>query len=402
MTTHNKRKSLHTTLFLTTLTVTLLPASSSFLSIYHCRRLGSKLDQYPSDMSRYEDIFRATQRKHYEMKQFKKQHPPSDTSDPLNIAMGYNEESLGKMRMAKALRRVHDDPNNPAGINYKGEQSEKGKPPQYDPASACRRGAFVVDIKRKSWSRPGKILCNFDDAGLVAEAMVSLGADAVIVNLDYDIYGGDITELKAVVKAVRKVSPTAAVIMKDIIVDKIQLALAKDAGCDGVILMASVLGENLESFVNQCSIMGLEMLVEVHTPNEVDAALDMLVTNFLVSNYDRLNGEYHPYQAEKLAGMFPGTGPLITIATGGIESPDQARALLRAGYDGVVVGKAVMGNADAPKFISMIRDRELLPAQVGDLGVDDLDIETADLEELIRQQNEDSEEPLYSDENSFQ
>lgn len=64
--------------------------------------------------------------------------------------------------------------------------------------------------------------------------------------------------------------------------------------------------------------------------------------------------------------------------TGDIESPDQARALLRTGYDGVVVGNAAMRNADAHKFISIIRDWELLPAHIGDL-----DIETADLKELI-------------------
>lgn len=113
MITTHKRKSLHAALLLTTLTATLLPASTSFLVGHNDRRpklcfsthAGSKLNQYPPDMSRYEDVFRATQRKHYEMKQFKKQHPPNDTSDPLNIAMGYNEETLGKMRMAKALRR---------------------------------------------------------------------------------------------------------------------------------------------------------------------------------------------------------------------------------------------------------------------------------------------------------
>lgn len=371
-------------------------------------------DSYPNDMSRYEDVFRAAQRKTYEMKKFKKQHPPGDTSDPLNIAMGYVQETRGEMRLGRALRRVHDDPDNPANIDFDEEESKKkvsnneakegmkSKQGQYmyDPSLAGRRGSFIVDIKRKSWSRPGETLCNFDDAGMVAEAMISIGADAVFVNIDYNAYGGDITELKAVVKAVRKVSRTAAVVMKDIIVDKIQLALAKDAGCDGVILISSVLGEDLENFLNQCSIMGLEAIVEVHTPNEVEAAINMLVTNFLVTNFDRLTGTYHPEQAEMLAGMFPGTGPLITIATGGIESPDEARKLLRAGYDGVVIGKAVMGNSLAPDFVAMIRDREFLPAQVGDLGIDDLDIETADLEELIRQQNEDMDDTLPID--SFQ
>ena len=71
-----------------------------------------------SDMSRYEEIFRACQRKMYEMKKFRNQHPESDTSDPLNIAMGYVQTNRPEMRMGRALRRVHDDPDNPANIDF--------------------------------------------------------------------------------------------------------------------------------------------------------------------------------------------------------------------------------------------------------------------------------------------
>merc|ERR1712159_289259 len=91
-----------------------------------------------------------------------------------------------------------------------------------------RRACFCVDIKRKSLSRPGeKPFCRFDNAAMVAEAMVRLGADVVFVNVDYPAYGGDISELKSAVNAVRKASKTAAVVMKDIVVDEIQLGLAK-------------------------------------------------------------------------------------------------------------------------------------------------------------------------------
>ena len=97
-----------------------------------------------------------------------------------------------------------------------------------------RRASFVVDIKRKSLSRPGETFCRFDNAAIVAEAMVRLGSDVVFVNVDYKAYGGDITELKSAVQAVRKASKTAAVVMKDIVVDEIQLGLAKEAGADYV------------------------------------------------------------------------------------------------------------------------------------------------------------------------
>ena len=96
----------------------------------------------------------------------------------------------------------------------------------------------------------------------------------------------------------------------------------------------------------------------------------------MVSNRDRITGELVPDQAIKLAGMFPGSGgPIITIAGGGIETTDQMKKLLAVGYDGVVVGKTVMGSARAPEFIRAVRDRTMLPAEFSQWGLDDVEFD---------------------------
>jgi len=242
--------------------------------------------------------------------------------------------------------------------------------------AVMRRGSFIVDIKRKSLSRPGEIFARYDDASMVAEAMVGLGADVVFVNVDYAAYGGDITELRSAVKAVRRVSKTAAVVMKDIIVDEIQLGLAKDAGADGVVLIASVLGPALSNFLDLATTIGLETIVECHTRNEVQASLDALAQNIMVSNYDRLQQRYYPDQAYKLAGMFPGSGgPIICIAGGGVDDTEEMKRLLAVGYDAVVVGKAAMGSARAPEFIRAVRDRTLLPAEFSQWGLEHVEFD---------------------------
>lgn len=294
--------------------------------------------------NRDEDIYSAIHRKEYEMKKFNAQH--TSTTDPVRMAMSYAQETASPMRLARALRRVHEeDAPGPVGM---------------------RRASFIVDIKRKSLSRPGDVFCNFDDAGMVAEAMVRLGADAVIVNTDFAAYGGDITELKSAVKAVRRVSKTAAVIMKDIVVDEIQLGMAKEAGADGIILQSCVLGPALDSFLDLATFMGLETIVECHTRAEVERALEVNVApTIMINNNDRISGENFPDQAIQLAGLFPGSGgPIITLCGGGIESVDDMKRHLVAGFDGVVVGKAVMGSPLAPEFIRAVRDRTLLPAEI--------------------------------------
>lgn len=187
---------------------------------------------------------------------------------------------------------------------------------------------------------------------------------------------GDITELRSSVNAVRKISDTAAVVMKDIVVDEIQLGLAKEAGADGVVLIASVLGPALNNFLDLATTIGLETIVECHTKNEVTAAIDSLAHNIMVSNYDRVRQIYYPDQAYKLAGLFPGTGgPIICIAGGGIEDTEGMKRLLAVGYDGVVVGKAVMGSAQAPAFIKAVKNRSLLPAELSQWGLEDLEFD---------------------------
>lgn len=99
--------------------------------------------------------------------------------------------------------------------------------------------------------------------------------------------------------------------------------------------------------------------------------MNLLATNILVTNYDRVQRRYYPDQAIKLAGLFPGSGgPIISLATGDIPDTETMKRHLNVGYDGVVVGKAVMGSAAAPEFIRAVRDRTLLPAEMSQWGID--------------------------------
>ena len=343
--------------------------------------------------SRVEDIYSAVHRKEYEMKQVKAQH--RSTTDPVRMAMGYAQESAPNMlRLAAAMRRVHDDPTNPANIKnlpHRDDDDDDGdtvanvdqRTEQMNELGlvemSLRRGSFIADIKRQSLSRPGETLCRFDDAGAVAQAMVRLGADVVFINTDYAAYGGDMSELKSAVQMVRKISKTAAVVMKDIVVDEIQLGLAKEAGADGILLMSSVLGPALDNFLNLATVIGLETIVECHTKAEVERALFLLAPNILVNNYDRITQRYYPQQAIQLAGLFPGSGgPVICLATGDIQTPEDMKRHLAVGYDGIVIGKAIMGNAKAPELIRACRDRTLLPAELSQWGLFDNEDGTLD------------------------
>merc|ERR1711971_1156544 len=204
----------------------------------------------------------------------------SSLSDSVRIAMSYvlEGDSRPHPKLASSLRRVYDYPYKFAKHNgnklNKTESKYKKNTKNIFLNDDCYRGSLVVDIKRKSLSRIGDFFARFEDASMVAESLISLGTDVVFINVDYPFYGGDIKELQNAVSAVRKVSDTAAVVMKDIVVDEIQLGLAKEANADGILLIASVLGSSLEKFLDLATTIGLETIVECHTPNEVQVAID--------------------------------------------------------------------------------------------------------------------------------
>lgn len=70
----------------------------------------------------------------------------------------------------------------------------------------------------------------------------------------------------------------------------LQIAQALENGAAGVVLIAAVVGADLEVLLDACTIMGTEALVEVHTPNELEFALSRGATLFLVNMWDRMSG----------------------------------------------------------------------------------------------------------------
>ena len=58
------------------------------------------------------------------------------------------------------------------------------------------------------------------------------------------------SELRLTVRANCKYDDRIAVAMKDIVVDKIQLGLARDASADRIVLCVSILGLSLVNFLN--------------------------------------------------------------------------------------------------------------------------------------------------------
>ena len=309
------------------------------------------------------NIYEVVSRKETEIEHFVKMH--SSPSDPLRLRLGYmstNSDMSRKKVLARAFRRSLTSPPRLSPSMFR---SEADLPPHPHNNYYLSVG---VDVKRRSPTAPNAQrgsagLADFTDSGPVSAALVGLGADFVFCNVDSHSYGGSVSDLKSTVSSLKAFGSSSVsgvappVIMKDIVIHPMQLALASESGCDAALLLACVLGSDLSDFLNAGTSMDLPCLVEVHTEEELALALDAGATYLLVNRCDRVNGNrLYKEQAFRLAKSFPPSGFVTILATGDIQTAEEAGDFLDAGYDGVVLGKAIMGNDKAGELIKGVRE----------------------------------------------
>ncbi|KAJ1453450.1 hypothetical protein M885DRAFT_279531 [Pelagophyceae sp. CCMP2097] len=281
------------------------------------------------------------QRKLSEARELNQQHGNAGESDVARrLSFG---ASRGNWRFSEAIRREVD-------------------------ADGARRISIMPDIKRRSphGARGGAAqdIAGFSDAAKVARAMRQWDVDALCVNTD-SAYGGKVEELLSVRQEFAKDATKPPVLMKDFIVDPIQIALAAELGADAVVLIAAVLGARLTDLLDMATVLGIEAAVEVHTPDECTFALSQGATLLLVNSRDRATGQLHKGQAAGLRHLIPPN--IVSVACGGISTLQDVQIHADAGYDGVMLGRALVGGdpEEARKLVAKTRALRLMPNMWG-------------------------------------
>ena len=225
------------------------------------------------------------------------------------------------------------------------------------------RPVVLADLKRAS---PGGRIGVTETLapGLdVNEALLrvrDLGAVGALVGTDLTSYGSSPRDLKDACMFAREKLPSAAgggdampIVAKDLFIDPLQIARAACDGARAIVLVAAAALPDLPALLDTCTLLGLETIVEVHTPEEVTVASESGAGILLVNERDRATGQLVTGQAAGLAPLLP--PDVMCLACGGISRVEHVRALRRAGYDGFVIGRALLGDPrTADKLMSAI------------------------------------------------
>ena len=152
-----------------------------------------------------------------------------------------------------------------------GLKEAAGKAPAARNVVAAFKGgdvAVIAEVKRASPSK-GALAAIADPASLAMDYEAG-GARVISVLTEPRRFGGSLEDLAAVREAVQ-----VPVLRKDFIVSSYQLWEARAYGADMVLLIVAALEQNaLVSLVERALSIDLVPLVEVHTEDELDRALD--------------------------------------------------------------------------------------------------------------------------------
>ncbi|MDW7731727.1 MAG: indole-3-glycerol-phosphate synthase [Methanolobus sp.] len=239
-------------------------------------------------------------------------------------------------------RILQIEPEDELGITEKGGAEERDIVNAIKEKRSKNKVAVLAEVKPAS---PGKKLRDIlpDDAALIASEMEKAGAVAISVLTEPEFFHGSISNLEAVRRNV-----TLPVLRKDFIINKAQF---NEVESDLILLIAGILGNDLDQMADMAIAKGFEPLVEVHDEKELKEALktktrliginnrnlstleiDLATTLRLapvIKEFDRNNGSYH-----------------IIISESGIQSIDDIRKVIAAGADAVLVGTSIIKSGE--------------------------------------------------------
>ncbi|HII80036.1 MAG TPA: indole-3-glycerol-phosphate synthase [Methanosarcina sp.] len=205
-------------------------------------------------------------------------------------------------------------------------------------ARAEGRVPVIAEVKPAS---PGKSFREISPAAAAELAwdMEDAGAVAISVLTEPGVFRGSLENLKEVRKTV-----CLPVLRKDFIIDRVQL---EEESSDLVLLIAGILGKELGAFVELAIEKGFEPLVEVHSREELEIALETSTRVIGINNrnFETLNIDLGT--TEELAPLIReydldhGTSHII-VSESGMNSSGDVRRVMQAGADAVLIGSALM------------------------------------------------------------
>ena len=225
-------------------------------------------------------------------------------------------------------------------------RSSQGRSPQ---------PALIMECKAASPSR-GTIRSDYDPASLAAQ--YAPYAAAVSVLTEPDRFNGSFDDLAAVREVV-----DVPVLCKDFIVDEVQVLAARSLGADAVLLMLSVVPDDVyRELAELAHSLGMEVLTEVSTPQEMHRASTLGAEVIGINNRDLRTLETDLARTEEMAPLAP--AGVVLVGESGVGAAEDVRRLSGL-VDALLVGSSLSGAPDPAEAARQLATAVPLPEGEG-------------------------------------
>ena len=211
---------------------------------------------------------------------------------------------------------------------------------------------IIAEFKRQS---PSKGIIN-DTATIadVTNGYLDANVAAQSILTDTSFFGGSMADLMEA----RVINQQKPILRKDFIVDGFQIVEAKAIGADVILLIAACLtSEELKNYGNLATDLGLEVLYEVHTQEDLDKINDLDNKIIGINNRNLNTFEVDLENSIKLSNKIPNSS--LKISESGISDPKIIMGLKEYGFQGFLIGETFMKQENPGEacleFISQIR-----------------------------------------------
>ncbi|MCL2135047.1 MAG: indole-3-glycerol-phosphate synthase [Candidatus Bathyarchaeota archaeon] len=203
----------------------------------------------------------------------------------------------------------------------------------------CTKNPIIAEIKIASPTlgiiRENKNLTE------IAKDMERGGAVAISVLTEPKHFKGSLDTLSKIRRAVK-----LPLLMKDIILSQTQLATAVNIGADAVLLIKTLYdrdyGEtNLDNMIEQAHVLGLEVLLEVHTEEEFKTAKKTKADIIGINNRNLADLKIDLSTTKKIL-QSNSFNDLVIVSESGISTPTDLYFLRQVGASAFLIGSSIM------------------------------------------------------------
>ena len=209
--------------------------------------------------------------------------------------------------------------------------------------------SVIAEVKRSSPSK-GALAPITDPAGLAAQ-YEEAGAHVVSVLTEQRRFGGSLADLDAVRKAIE-----LPILRKDFMVDEYQFYEARAHGADVVLLIVAALSKNqLEDYFHLSNELGMRSLIEVHTNDELERALEISPEIIGVNSRNLKTLEVDARAFAELIPQIPSS--IARVAESGISTRDEVVFAQECGATAILVGEALVRSESPSVAINQLLGR---------------------------------------------